>query len=1646
MRVETGGQTFDLGTTEATPTIGITDYSRRVTDDFGVTTVVERNFARRMSVRLGLPSDQVDAVHARMAALRATTAQWVADDRYASLSVTGFYKDFSLDLPAGALSYCTLTVEGIAEGGGNADLIGDPAPDGAASTLRMLQPVVITDAVLSSSSVPENDAQAWAAGGSYPVGAKVVRAHRIFESLAPANTSDPAAATGAWLDTGPTNRWAAFDQALGTSTTANGSIVVTLSAGAVDAVALLDVVGATVRVQAAGYDQTRPVANGTVPFLDMPLGNGAVTVTVTGPGTVSIGSLLIGRISTLGITEASPTAAITDYSRKEVDDFGDVTVVQRAWAKRMDARALIRTDAIDKVFGRIAAVRAQPSLWIGQAGFESLTIYGFFKDFSIEVGPAVSKLSLSIEGLSKAAPVATSIIDRLNDIDFALGQATGALAGKNRTFLRSYAPTASESIEGDTWWTPSGEVYRRGPGSGSIAIGGNRITIGGAGIVVAPWVPVSDIRIADAQSQVAQARAAVAAILADGILSRDEKRQFAREWQAAQASYTALDQRAAAFGNVASLRAALTTAYGQLAAAIGAISPPYDAYTVDSPIDRVTVEARWASFYTALSALDVAVTAQTLIVQWSVTGTGGWHADYQVGDLYQRQSVDGGLTFSAPARVVGEDGADGRDGRDGRDGLNGNDGAPGAPGANGQTSYLHTAYADAADGSVNFTTGLPGARRYLGVLVDYIATDSTDPAAYAWSLIKGADGLNGADGTPGAAGADGKATYVHIAYANAANGSVDFSVDDPAGRSYVGFYVDQVVADSTNPALYAWSLVKGADGRDGRDGLNGSNGAPGAPGTDGKSSYLHTAYADAADGSVNFTTGEPGTRRYLGVLVDQTIADSTNPAAYSWSLIKGADGLNGSNGAPGAPGADGKPTYVHIAYANAADGSVDFSVDDPAGRRYIGFYVDQILADSTNPGAYAWSRVQGEQGPQGIPGTPGADGQTLFTWVAYADSADGSVNFTTGAPEARRYMGLAPNRTTAIEGTDPAAYAWSLIKGADGAQGAQGVQGPPGADGTPRYIWVAYANAADGSADFTTGDPGARTYIGVSPNQVTAVEGTNPAAYSWAKIQGEQGAAGVNGQRTSFVFRRAATQPATPTSAGTPPAGWSDAPPVQTDPPLPLWQTSADFRDGVRLTAWSTPIKLTAASLADLDPIAAAVLAGKAKVFRQGTPPTGAESSEGDLWFDTAHGDAAYSRGPGSGVIAIGGNRVTIGGVGIRLAPWLPVSNPQAVAAAAEAAAARAAAEAAASDGILTPDEKRDLTARLLTINTERDDLVLRATQQGVSSTAYQAAYTALVAYLGTLNLLDRSTNTAIVPATHVDRLTAYDTARTALLAKIGDITAANQLALGDVADIRVAADYTGAIGAGQLPQRRSVRVYLGMVDVTALSSFTASATGGATITLDNADGSDQRGLVTLTALNAASATIDVTATYAGRVLYKSWRVLRDDAPPPASGGGSGGGGSGGSASGPASTSSYTPPGTDTTHKVLATLSAVTTGVGGKVEVTAPLSFTAFNEGTPPEDMATDTYLAVKAQYSTDAGASWIDAPDGEAQAGSPAVSYFSITPPKGQRENAGGVSYVAPITGLGSGVSVIVRLQGRLIPGGVGIASISGTTTATPS
>ena len=49
--------------------------------------------------------------------------------------------------------------------------------------------------------------------------------------------------------------------------------------------------------------------------------------------------------------------------------------------------------------------------------------------------------------------------------------------------------------------------------------------------------------------------------------------------------------------------------------------------------------------------------------------------------------------------------------------------------------YLHTAYAQASDGSVGFSTTSATDAAYLGQYTDASATDATDPSRYTWTPI-----------------------------------------------------------------------------------------------------------------------------------------------------------------------------------------------------------------------------------------------------------------------------------------------------------------------------------------------------------------------------------------------------------------------------------------------------------------------------------------------------------------------------------------------------------------------------------------------------------------------------------------------------------------------------------------------------------------------------------------------------------------------------------------------------------------------------------------------------------------------------------------------------------------------------------------------
>lgn len=486
----------------------------------------------------------------------------------------------------------------------------------------------------------------------------------------------------------------------------------------------------------------------------------------------------------------------------------------------------------------------------------------------------------------------------------------------------------------------------------------------------------------------------------------------------------------------------------------------------------------------------------------------------------------------------------------GDDGEDGADGVPGNDGADGETSYLHMAYATSADGKTGFSTTNAVDKTYIGQYVDFVKADSTDPAKYRWSKfqgpkgdkgdpgeqgLRGLQGEKGEQGIQGPKGENGKTTYTHIAYANSSDGKVGFSVSD-SDRDYIGMYVDEVEADSTDPTKYAWTKIKGADG---------TQGIQGKPGADGKTPYLHIAYATSSDGKTGFSITESTGKTYIGVHTDYTKADSTDPSKYKWTKIQGpqgTQGLQGIQGPKGADGKDGKTTYFHIKYS-AVSNPTSASQMTETPSKYIGTYVDFTQTDSDDPKKYSWQQLEGSQGPQGkqgISGINGADGKTSYLHIKYSN--DGGKTFTGNSGEdIGSYIGTCVDYAK-DDPTSVGAYKWAKIKGETGAKGEKGDTGK-GVKSTAVTYQVSSLGTAIPAGTWSSSIPSASAgqYLWTR-TVITYTDNTTSTIYSVSRMgtNGTNGANGTNGKSIGSVVNYYL---ATASSSGvtTATSGWTTA-------------------------------------------------------------------------------------------------------------------------------------------------------------------------------------------------------------------------------------------------------------------------------------------------------------------------------------------------------------------------------------------------------------------------------------------------------------------------------------------------------------------------
>ena len=300
--------------------------------------------------------------------------------------------------------------------------------------MDIIRPVVVTDAVLDSSNVPENDYAEWDVATAYTVGNRVIllSTHRIYEAVGSSTGVNPATDDGTnWLNIGATNRWKAFDQKISDPVTQLESISYTLTddTSTPTGVALFGLKGisATVTVtdsvEGEVYNQTNSLLDSdeifdwftyffeeityvsTTLFTGIPPYRGStvsVTVTEDTGETAQLGQLVFGSLTELGVTTYGTAISIQDFSRKETDAFGNFIVVERAFANLVDFDVRLPTQTAGRVRRILAEYRATPIVYVGNENSSFGTIvYGFYRNFDITLDtPSLSFAAIEVEGLS----------------------------------------------------------------------------------------------------------------------------------------------------------------------------------------------------------------------------------------------------------------------------------------------------------------------------------------------------------------------------------------------------------------------------------------------------------------------------------------------------------------------------------------------------------------------------------------------------------------------------------------------------------------------------------------------------------------------------------------------------------------------------------------------------------------------------------------------------------------------------------------------------------------------------------------------------------------------------------------------------------------------------------------------------------------------------------------------------------------------------------------------------------------------------------------------------------------------------------------------------------------------------------------------
>ncbi len=292
--------------------------------------------------------------------------------------------------------------------------------------MQIIIPTYITDATLISTDLSETGEgyPEWAPDVLYAYLQRVVittiGVHGIYECQWPndnINKYPPdnlGGTTPYWRYVSKTNPWKLFDQIVApdrAESVAGDPITVEITPGEIDSIAIMNVDCTSIAIvmtdpdDGVVYNKTYTpdmAKNWNAIYTDLP-SYPAATLEVTidnGSASAIVGELIVGKVKTIGTAKYGVGVSLIDFSQKEADDFGNFSILERIYSKRLDVPFLMPAATHDGILRLLEKYRSVPLVWIVSNLYSTMISYGFYRDIQLSIpSPSVVECSVTIESL-----------------------------------------------------------------------------------------------------------------------------------------------------------------------------------------------------------------------------------------------------------------------------------------------------------------------------------------------------------------------------------------------------------------------------------------------------------------------------------------------------------------------------------------------------------------------------------------------------------------------------------------------------------------------------------------------------------------------------------------------------------------------------------------------------------------------------------------------------------------------------------------------------------------------------------------------------------------------------------------------------------------------------------------------------------------------------------------------------------------------------------------------------------------------------------------------------------------------------------------------------------------------------------------------